>query len=68
MRLCHKCNNYSIIGDSVQCLSGLWISVDIQKTKTYNPIMFECLDYQSDEISSSFGNDTFFDVMSVMMK
>jgi len=40
----------------------------VTKTKIFNPIMFECLDFETDSVSPGFGNDVFFDIFSGVMR
>lgn len=68
MSLCFNCENFLEGSDSVKCFKGHWVSSDITRARTYNPIMFECIDFESVSCSDRFGGDTFFDVMSIMTK
>ena len=68
MKLCINCENYNSDGMPIVCSAGHWISTEQVKTKTFNPIMFECFDYESSVASPCFGNDTFFGVFTGIMK
>ena len=68
MKLCINCENYDSDGIPVVCKMGHWMSIEQIKTKIYNPVMFECFDYTSSQVSPNFGNDTFFDVFTGIMK
>lgn len=63
MKLCIDCNFYISDGVPLYCGRGKWESVEPSKTRTYNPIMFECIDFESDDVCTCFGNDILFDVM-----
>jgi hypothetical protein len=67
MKLCSKCIYYSE-EPPVQCDMGKWVSLDAIKPKTFNPMMFECLDYEPRVSSSNFGDDTLFDVFSLVIR
>ena len=64
MKLCVNCNYYIKDGVPIFCGMGHWESIEPTKTKIFNPSMFECIDYETDDISPNFGNDIFFDVVS----
>lgn len=68
MRLCCKCKNYIVDGGIIKCRQGYWALTDAQKTKTYNPIMFECLDYEPETPSRGFQDDTIFDTHMMMIR
>ena len=68
MKLCMDCNHYTRDGVAILCDMGNWDSIELAKTKTFNPIMFECFDFDTDKKSSGFENDMFFDVFSGVMR
>jgi hypothetical protein len=68
VKLCINCNNYDDEGIPVVCKAGHWMSIEQVKTKIYNPAMFECFDYETNEKSPGFGDDTFFGIFSGIMK
>jgi len=68
MKLCINCNHYTQDGVPIICGMGYWESIEVTKTKTFNPIMFECIDFETDNISPGFGNDAFFDIFSGVMR
>ena len=63
MKLCVDCNFYIKDGVPMYCGKGYWESVEPSKTRTFNPIMFECIDFESDNICPGFGNDILFGLM-----
>ena len=62
MRLCINCVSYQQNQDTSECLEGYWTSNDKIKSKVFNPMMFECLDYEGIEDSSNFKDDHIFDL------
>jgi len=63
MKLCIDCNHYTKDGVMTTCSMGYWEPTESIKTKIFNPIMFECLDFDTDNISPGFGNDIFFEIL-----
>lgn len=62
MRLCIDCKYYEEISSIARCRRYHWISNNEQKPKIYNPMMFECLDYDPKEPKPNFEDDHLFDV------
>ena len=63
MKLCVNCNYYIVDGVLILCGMNYWHSTEPLKTKTFNPIMFECIDFETDVPTPGFGNDMFFDLI-----
>ena len=47
--ICEKCVYYVIDKRKAYCEEDMWPDTDIIKTKLYNPIMFDCLCFESRE-------------------
>ncbi len=63
MKLCINCSHYNSDATPITCLKGYWESVELTKTRTFNPIMFECIEFETDNINPGFGNDIFFEII-----
>ena len=63
MKLCVNCNHYVMDGIPIICDLGYWESIELIKTKAFNPIMFECIEFETDDVSPGFGNDIFFEMI-----
>jgi hypothetical protein len=50
-------------GIPIICDLGYWESIELIKTKAFNPIMFECIEFETDDVSPGFGNDIFFEMI-----
>lgn len=68
MRLCVNCINFSVEQDGDACLEDYWTTNDHTKAKIYNPMMFECLSYESSKDSPAFADDHIFDLYLEMTK
>lgn len=67
MRLCINCENYTG-GTITKCEKDHWIASDPVKTKIFNPMMFECFDYDAKDDKPNFGNDHLFDLVLEMVR
>jgi len=68
MRLCVNCCNYKQDGNIVECSKDYWIVGDPIKSKIFNPMMYECLDYDSIAPRSHFRDDHVFDLFLTMSR
>lgn len=62
MRLCINCIHYDDANGVTKCKQGCWIASDKTKSKIYNPMMFECLEYEGIEDGNNFDDDHLFDL------
>lgn len=44
--LCIGCNNYSTEGNDAFCGEQMWSKANVSKSKIYNALMFECIEYE----------------------
>ena len=44
--LCKTCDYYVIDGNKSYCEHDHWTNVMVEQSKLFNPLMFECLDYE----------------------
>lgn len=68
MRLCTNCTEYCETNNTTDCDKGYWISTDKSKSRTYNPIIFDCLEYDGIGEQSNFDNDHVFDLFITMSR
>lgn len=68
MRLCVKCIHYDDSDGIVKCGCDHWIVNDRIKSKIFNPMMFECIEYEGVEDTPNFGDDHLFDLLVTMSK
>ena len=44
--LCNKCKNYEVDGNISFCKEKVWPKTNLSKSRIYNALMFECIDYE----------------------
>lgn len=44
--ICSKCVYYVINKNKAYCENDMWKEMDLIKSKTLNPFLFECFDYE----------------------
>jgi len=44
--LCNKCRNYLVDGNDTFCSQDIWPRTNLLKSKIFNALMFECIDYE----------------------
>lgn len=44
--LCNKCSCFVITTNKVTCKEGYFKNIPINKAKLFNPMLFECIDYE----------------------
>jgi len=68
MRLCINCVNYDDSSAITKCLEDYWVVSDKVKSKIFNPMMFECFDYEGTDDSNNFEDDHLFDLFLTMSR
>lgn len=68
MRLCTNCTKYKSDDKTARCESYYWGSTDKTKSKIFNPMMFECIDYDGIDNKSNFEDDHLFDLFLTMSR
>lgn len=62
MRLCVNCKYYQKDDNIISCGKNHWIVTEEHKARSFNPMIFECFDYEGTNKSSNFEDDHLFDV------
>lgn len=68
MRLCVNCVHYDDSSDITRCKKDYWIVSDVTKSKIFNPMMYECLEYEGINGQPNFGDDHLFDLFTNILK
>lgn len=67
MRLCIKCKYYQS-DNTTRCTKTHWNVNDSIRAKIYNPMMFECFDYEGSKDQHNFSDDHLFDLFITMAR
>ena len=68
MRLCANCKFYEQSRPITKCLQGHWVIADKTKPKIFNPMMFECMEYEGSHVKPKFEDDHVFDLFITMSR